>query len=174
MKVPVTLIARAAAAMSVVALSGCLVVPYPHTTTRSHSISGRVVDAQTGVPIVGASVQPFAAGYDEGVPLKTTTPVALSDDSGRFDLRRSTNMLWTKVIFAPCYGGIHEGGEYHAKYVVWKDGYVPVEFNVSELQPQKKGPSQPDFLTGDIPLAAGDSRVPQRMMPPQGNAKGGA
>jgi 5-hydroxyisourate hydrolase-like protein (transthyretin family) len=38
-------------------LTGCFVVPVPHWSQQSPRLSGRVVDASNGKPIVGATVQ---------------------------------------------------------------------------------------------------------------------
>ena len=152
-----------------IALSGC-VVPYPHTTTRSFEISGRIVDSKAGLPIAGARIQPLAIVYGtntDRVPRMTTTPIVVSDNEGRFKLPRSSKMLWTTVVLAPCYDSISGGGECHFDYIVSLNGYVPVEFSVLALDRNIDHIKNNNYIVGDIPLAAGDSQVPERLLRPK-------
>ena len=61
-----------------VLLTGCV---YPHTTNRTPELRGRVVDAQTGSPLVGAKVH----------WLSDSTPIAQTDAQGRYVLRATQN-----------------------------------------------------------------------------------
>src|SRR5258707_1556019 len=155
------------AAVFLVALFGCA-VPYPHTNIRSLGVAGRIVDAKTGFPIAGARIQPLdylrrSNSVPVIMPDLTTTPVSVSDVNGRFKLPRSSNMLWTKTILAPCYSGVTEGEHYYY-CIVTKAGYVPVQISPEFLDRDTNHLKESVFSVGDIPLSAGDSLVPENWL----------
>ena len=65
-------------------LSGCAVMIYPHTTERSGEVRGRVLDAKTFLPIVGAEVC-----FVQDPPCFTYT-----DTNGRFHMKAVRNFHW--------------------------------------------------------------------------------
>lgn len=152
------------AAVLAILLCGCS-IPYPHKTIRSFRITGRVVDAETGLPIAGARIQPLdylrrSNSIPATIPDLTTTPVAVSDVDGCFKLPRTKNMRWTKTVLAPCYVGVSDGRRY-SLYIVTKPGYVPVDFDPRYYDREANHLKQRDFIIGDIQLSAGDSLVPK-------------
>lgn len=158
-------------AFTLVSLAGC-VVPCPHTTVRSDAISGRVIDAATGLPIGGAKVQPMKDRYTHarlGHPAELNpepaTPVAITDGAGEFKLKRTVNMHWTTVVLAPCYGSVHEGGDSFFLYLVTKEGYVPAAISVFDMKHVKD-----KYNAADIPLQPGNSTAPQRIRRPRTSA----
>jgi hypothetical protein len=85
---------RIAACILILALlTGCLAVPYPHTSVRLQEISGTVLEAHTHTPISGADI--FLAEHPQYS--------CKSDSAGRFRLKTIHN--WH---FATIYGA---GGE---------------------------------------------------------------
>jgi hypothetical protein len=81
--------------LALVLLTGCLVVPIPHTTVRATGIEGTVLDARTHAPIAGALIY------------RTEHPEASchTDSSGHFLLKEIRNWHYAKVLGA--------GGESH-------------------------------------------------------------
>jgi hypothetical protein len=153
-----------AVAVFAILLCGCA-IPYPHTSLRSFGITGRVVDAETGLPIAGARIQPSdylrrSNSVPTIIPDLTTTPVSVSEVEGRFKLPRTKNMRWTKTVLAPCYVGVSDGRRY-SLYIVTKPGYIPVEFNPKFYNRDANHSKESDFTVGDIQLSAGDSLVPK-------------
>jgi len=144
--------------------SGC-VIPCPHTSARSSEITGRVVDANTGLPITGAKIQPLdyirsSNSVPAIIPDLNTTPVAVSEVDGCFKLPRTKNMRWTKTVLAPCYVGVTDG-KYYSLYIVTKPGYVPVDLSPEFLDRDIDHRKERRFAVGDIHLSAGDSLVPK-------------
>jgi hypothetical protein len=151
-------------AVFAILLSGC-VIPCPHTSVRSFEITGRVVDARTGLPITGARIQPLdyirrSNSVPAIIPDLATTPVAVSEVDGHFKLPRTKNMLWTKTVLAPCYVGVTDGKRY-SLYIVTKPGYVPVDLSPGFLDRDTNHLKEGGFIVGDIQLSAGDSLVPE-------------
>jgi hypothetical protein len=153
-----------AAAVFAILLSGCA-IPYPHTSDRSFGITGRVVDAETGLPIAGARIQPLdylrrSNSVPAIVPDLATTPVTVSEVDGRFNLPRTKNMRWTKTVLAPCYVGVTDGRRY-SLYIVTRPGYIPVDFDPKFHDRDTNHLKERNFTVGDIQLSAGDSLVPK-------------
>ena len=153
-----------AAAVFAILLPGCA-VPCPHTSVRSFGITGRVVDATTGLPIAGARIQPLdyirrTNSVPAIIPDLTTTPVAVSEVDGRFELPRTRNMLWTKTVLAPCYVGVTDGKKY-SLYIVTKPGYVPFDLSPLFYDRDTNHLKENAFSVGDIHLSAGDALVPE-------------
>jgi hypothetical protein len=76
---------RAASILVVGVLAGCL--PIPHTTPRSNEFSGRVLDAETHLPIAGVSVSLNQSPHH----------TIYTDSNGYFRMKAQENFHWLYV-----------------------------------------------------------------------------
>jgi hypothetical protein len=92
--------------------SVCGCIPFPHTSERSPTIQGRVLNSATGQPIGGANV--YLADLN--------AMSAKTDAKGFFRLRGTSN-FHMGVIASPC-GGDFPAGSYCSTFVVSCDGFL--------------------------------------------------
>lgn len=138
-------------------LNSCQVF-YPHTTTRTYDLSGTITDSRTGKPVADATIAPLANEY-KYIP---TTPSTTSDSEGRFQLKRTTNFLWTtEILNYCCSSGRHEGGETYYHYLISKKGYRSVDFYVLGLDWHMRNRDR--CQAGDIELVPGHSKTPDKL-----------
>lgn len=83
--------------IALLTLSGC-VLPIPFRSNRTPELSGRVVDSATRLPLANASVSFLQR--DGHTPLPR--PVAMTDASGRFHLKRTTTQHLLFFYGGPC------------------------------------------------------------------------
>jgi hypothetical protein len=113
--------------------AGC----YPFRVTSSPGPCGTVVDAQTRQPIAGASAQmsyTWRAYWSDLNPptldqviTNTRPPLVLTDTNGTFHIPRERMALITFPF--------HSWNSY-GTLIVWKDGYVPAVFPISDVTNQ--------------------------------------
>src|SRR2546422_7218470 len=105
----------------VLLLTGC------YTYTQAPGAVGKVIDADTGAPVLGARItRPFIAGglgATIGVPVEGLPAVTISTDkSGRFDLAPATH---TQIAFMY----LHNPASISSSFVISADGYVTNELH---------------------------------------------
>jgi hypothetical protein len=95
-------------------LGGCLTVPIPlpHMTERSPQVSGKVVDAATGAPVVDARVE-----FQENSAL-----AALTDENGEFRIAATRK----PEPFASTGQQLNIGAKIEPRLRVTREGYDPV------------------------------------------------
>jgi starvation-inducible outer membrane lipoprotein len=95
-------------------LGGCLTVPIPlpHMTERSPQVSGKVVDAATGAPVVDARVE-----FEENSAL-----AGLTDEKGEFRIAATRK----PEPFASTGGQLNIGAKIEPRLRVTREGYDPV------------------------------------------------
>jgi hypothetical protein len=125
------------------ALTGCVVLPVPHTTQSSPQISGRTLDSRTRRPVVGASIRLA------NLPKVATT----TGSDGRFTLnaRRNFHVLWyanpSFVMHFPYADARHYwSGSMHVTH----GGYKPTTFKGAKDWPLPSG--LPPVVLGDVYL----------------------
>jgi hypothetical protein len=108
------------AGISLLLLSGCIFPPM--RLMRTPSVSGRIVDSTTRLPIAHAKVDFVEA---DG---KTTFqgPSAVTDGAGHFDFARTSNYIGGGISFNPMAGDLHTLGDSSLSFWlrISGDGYV--------------------------------------------------
>jgi len=100
------------------ALSGCVIVPYPHTTQSSPEIRGRILDETTHNPVGGAEIS---------VHERPSTRV-VSDTTGQFLLPVHHNFHWF-ITASSCADDLPHGLPYCDTVDIRCRGYATVQID---------------------------------------------
>ena len=78
-------------------LGGCIAIP--ETGVFIYHAQGRLVDASSGLPMVGARVYLSFDGKDAGSPSWLQDRSAVVDKDGNFDARQESGPAWNQIHF---------------------------------------------------------------------------
>lgn len=123
---------------AVLLLGGCLAIP--HLNQRSPQVSGRVIDATTGAPVVDARVE-F---------VENSSLAGLTYPSGEFMIRATRK----PEIFVPIgdTGPLDIGQKIPPRLRVTHDSYAPAEIDASKVENLEWGPGLTQSLDGPLCL----------------------
>ena len=121
--------ANAVAAAVTALLQGCIAVPIPHDRAISPQFYGRVTDAQTGTPLVDASVTAaVSSSVDREDQLERPKVMVRTDEHGLFAVGVVERANWFVVFLGPAEGSCS------GFLFVEHPGYVPGFVRVDEFR----------------------------------------